>query len=251
MAERPPPLPENMRALLGAYRAHTAMPEEARERVAQRLVEPEVSTPPRSPWRWGMGAAVAAGLLLWLVAGLRADPLAPREDAVGSQAPAQASTDEGGQARVVPPPQGARRATPTTPPPTAERPDAERVPPTSPPESAPAARTPPRVRTPKATAPPDPPAASRLGEENRLIARTWSHVRAAEYDKARAQLDQHARTFAAGVLAPEREALRVIVQCLEHPEHATAALSAYERRGQTALRAKVREACRAKKTKDE
>ena len=56
-------------------------------------------------------------------------------------------------------------------------------------------------------------------------------------------LAAHAKSFPSGVLAPERRALEVIVDCLAHPEATAGKAEAYARTGRTTLLAKVRSAC--------
>lgn len=252
MAERPPALSKEALAALAAYRDATPMPEAARGRVRARLSEESRARP---GWLWVAVGALAAGLLLWGAIGISDASRVP-PDASANQAPMQAPQNSGETAAVAPTdPQSRTTRQPGVPQPSAqmapaplekleaiEPADVRRAP------ADPQHRAPPRRKTkPAPAAPPEPsPAplpASRLGAENRLIARTWEQVRTKQYAKARQALAEHASEFPAGVLAPERRALLVIVGCLQHPESAAGKADAYVAKGPSTLLAKVRAAC--------
>jgi len=257
MADEPSGLPPNLQALLGAYRETKAMPEGARARVHDRLRE-RAST--RTVWLWAGVGALAAGLAVWLGLSATGALQSFQQGVPGSQAPMQAPEHRSTTAVAdAPPPRehaAPRRTTsravvkvealepaPTEDPTTtqAELPATRRrARPTRPPEA-------------DAAAQPDPasevqPPASRLGAENRLIARTWEHVRAEQWARARASLIEHETSFPQGVLTPERRALQVIVDCLATPQDAAGKADAYASSGSTALLSKVRAACSEEKS---
>ena len=88
-----------------------------------------------------------------------------------------------------------------------------------------------------------PPVVSTLGDENRLISAAWRHVTAKAFADADTVIDEHAQRFPQGVLAPERRALRVIVDCLDGRASQTAATAFATRHPRSPLLKKVREAC--------
>ncbi len=249
MVDRPPVLSAEALAALTAYRKATPMPKAARERVHARLSA--APAPSRRGWLWAAGSAIAAGLLVW--------------GAIGVSDALQATTDAGREGSLAPmqaPPTAADTAA-NQPVQGAQPPPRSRVKPsndlapvpletletTEPPETPETAATaPPRTKRrtkplPEAApAPAIPP--SRLGVENELIARTWQQVRSQQYAKARTTLAEHASEFPAGVLAPERRALEVIVACMEHPKAAPGKADAYAAQGHSTLLAKVRSACK-------
>ena len=244
MAERPPPLSPEVRALLRGYRAAHAMPEDARARVQERLHDrsrPPNTAPRRSPWLWAGVGAVAAGLLLWGLASISGALQSNAKPDPRSEASMRSTDTQGDTARLVTPPAPESRPVPDTPAPAP-------APPLAAPDTGPEPPAPKRgsraVPRPEPRPDPEPTTpASRLGAENRLIAQTWEHVRTEQYAKAEATLAEHAKAFPAGVLAPERKALEVIVDCLAHPESAVGKADVYARSGRTTLLAKVRSAC--------
>ena len=269
MPERPPALSAEALAALISYRDATPMPEAARERVQARLSNP---APARPAWLWVGAGAIAAGLVLWGAFGL-SDAVRASADASteGSQAPMQVPQDSGETAAIIPDPDpdpAAARAERPEPRDQAPAPPPAQLPPTPPedleaaklsappdPAAAPRARTPSRRQagpaSSEATPTPAPLAPSRLGAENRLIARSWEQVRAKQYAKARGTLAEHASEFPSGVLAPERRALLVIVACLQHPESAAGKADAYAATGRSTLLSKVRSACSEEKVATE
>lgn len=258
MAERPPGLSAEALAALTAYRDATPMPDGARKRVHARLSEAGSPAVSRPGWVWIGVGALAAGLLLWGAFGIGDALQASNDSAQKHQAPMQAPHDSGDSAAIVPPAASERsKQERVVPPGVTPLPPAplEEIEPAAQPTvgSEPSVVPSPRARTrrkstPAPSTPPEPTApASRLGAENRLIARTWEQVRAKQYAKARQTLAAHATEFPSGVLSPEREALLVIVECLRHPESATGKADAYAATGRTTLLAKVRSACSEEK----
>lgn len=242
MPDQPPELPDSTRALLQAYRAERPMPHAARARVRQRLdaepvVEVRLAASKRALWI-GVAVAAAAAVVLGL-AYARPNALLATEQSAEPLAPMRASDSDTSTVhpRAVPPP-----SRPVTRPPPARPSEIPDVPEPRPSPRA-HARAKPKPRPPE-TAPAKPSPGARLGEEQRLIEQTWAAIRAQAYPRARGHLRAHAAEFAQGVLTPEREALLVIVDCLEHPEHATGKAKAYAKRGGTALLAKVRTLCK-------
>ncbi len=255
MVERPPALSPEALCALTAYRETNPMPEPARERVharlqARRTVAP---APSRPAWLWAAGGAIAAGLLVWGAIGASDALRASADDgSAPSLAPMQVPSvaDEAAQTRpiqaVSPRLEPAHELAPA---PLqvlekiAEPPQVPQTPATALPRAK-------RKENPVPAPVPTPPAlpATRLGAENQLIARTWEHVRALRYGKARETLTEHASEFPVGVLAPERRALQVIVACLEHPEAAAGRADAYAAQGHSTLLAKVRAACTREKS---
>lgn len=249
MDNDPRPLSPELRAMLGTYRDRNPMPEAAKERVHARLqAESVVAAPARGRpiWLWASVAAVAAAALLWGARSLTGSEQSPTERGSNQLAPMRANEGDGDTARVRPEPVRAPQPRATPPAPKTLAP-AEVPPPTPEPVREPPAsrRKPPQRDT---TPTPEPPPTAALGEENRLIARTWEQVRRKQYARAESTLAEHARQFPGGVLAPERKALTVIVDCLSAPDEAAGKADAYARSGQTTLLAKVRSACDEKKS---
>lgn len=249
--DEPQPLRASSQALLAAYRDARPMPTASRDRVWAAVREPGRSA--AATWLWaGVGAAAAALLLLGL-AQLGGSTATEETSGPAVQAPNEA----------VPRSESAstqrKQATPNI----AEQPDEPVVPDapleeaTEPPTAMPAVSavpTPatgpaPRKRRPRA----DKPAAaaspvSTLAEENRLIAEAWRHVASKRFAKARQATDTHARRFGKGVLAPERRAIAVIIDCLTDAPNATASAKRFiSSKGGSVLVKKVREACGEKK----
>ncbi len=259
MAKRPPALSPEALAALTAYRDATTMPDAARERGHTRLSEGETTPASRPAWVWIGVGALAAGLLLWGAFGIGDALKASTDTAERHQAPMQAPHDSGETASIEPgpAPEPAKRER-TTPPASTPLPPvpleeiesaAEPGVEAEPPVSAPPRARPHRKPRPVSQVPAEPPApSSRLGAENRLIARTWEQVRAKQYAKARQTLAEHATEFPSGVLAPERKALLIIVGCLQHPESATGKADAYAATGRNTLLTKVRSACSKEKS---
>ena len=269
MGEKPPALSPELQAMLGTYREARTMPADAKARVRDRL---RATSDGRPVWLWASVGAVAAALLLWAAASLTGSLQTTATDDPGSQAAMQATASDAEPAVAEQPPEASPARAPVhqqvdpSPPPAPEpesvEPEPESIreaapPPTAQPRPEPAtARA--KPRRPKAAATPEhEPAeaapqtpASRLGAENRLIATTWEHVRAKRYAKAKASLREHASAFPQGVLAPERRALQVIVDCLANPRAAAGKAEAYAASGRSTLLAKVRSACDAEKSAD-
>lgn len=249
MAERPARVRPELQALLQAYRATHAMPKAAKRRVHARLQE-DTAPRVRRMWPWALGA-LAAGLLVWGIVSVRGVRRSSTEQSPGSQAAMQARDSDTDAATVAPQPTVPRARTRLPTPsstPVAPLPAPEETLDAPEPETR---TTPPRrPPAPKRVVPPTEPEtqASRLGAENRLISRTWQLVRAKQFDRASATLAEHAGTFPDGVLAPERRALEVIVDCLAHPDAAAGKAEAYARSGRTTLLANIRSACKEEKT---
>ncbi|MBV1861729.1 MAG: hypothetical protein KUG77_25135 [Nannocystaceae bacterium] len=254
MAEKPPALSTDTRAVLATYRDATRMPKAARGRVHARLSETGSARP---VWLWVGVGALAAGLLLWAVVGV-SDALRANTEMSehGTQAPMQVPRDSGETAALVP----TKAPEPTTrqqiqpqpllqPDPTPLE-ELQTAAPAKPLPSAPgqSQRRPKGARPSRSVPTPGPAPASRLGAENLLITRTWEHIRSEHYSKARGTLAEHAAEFPSGVLAPERVALDVIVNCLQHRESAAGKADAYAASGRTTLLTKVRSACNEGKT---
>lgn len=264
MGDKPPALSPELQAMLGTYREAQTMPADAKARVHDRL---RATSDGRPVWLWAGVGAVAAALLLWAAASMTGALQTSAEREPGSQAAMQATASDGDTAVAAPPPEAestptrspVRREVDRPAPPDPEPASVEAEPESEPapePQPEPGARKKPRRPKPAATpepeaqpveAPPQTPA-SRLGAENRLIAKTWEHVRAKRYAKAKATLREHASAFPQGVLAPERRALQVIVDCLANPSAAAGKAQAYAASGRSTLLAKVRSACNEEKS---
>lgn len=266
MPERPRALSPEARAALATYRDAAPMPQAARDRVQARLsavpAPARRARPARRAWLWGVAGAVAASLLLWGSLEVTDALRSTADDGhTGSQAPMQALPNSADTAAI----QTHEAAdAPPGPPPPPKAPSAGIAP--APLETIgaveqratrdpPAAKAPPRARhntrpAPEAIPQPIPPTlpANRLGAENRLIASTWEQVRSKQYAKAKQTLAEHASEFPSGILAPERGALVVIVECLQHPELAAGKAEAYAAKGRSTLLAKVRSACDPRKS---
>jgi len=104
-------------------------------------------------------------------------------------------------------------------------------------------RVEPAVVEPKST---EPTRTTTLEAEMRLLARANAAMRAGQHRDALAVLDEHARDYARGQLAPEREYKRAVVLCeLGRRDEARAAADAFVRaHPRSPLRAKAEGVCR-------
>jgi hypothetical protein len=92
---------------------------------------------------------------------------------------------------------------------------------------------------------PEPEPADTLAEETRLLGRARVALAESRPKAALSILDEHARRFSAGRLAPERAALRVIALCDagRHDEGSKAAAAFLATHSGHALASRVRRAC--------
>jgi hypothetical protein len=253
MNEHPQPHDDGLspaaRVALAALRAEDDLAAAVRDRMWSRLaaaadedVPSDMSQEPAPPRRLGrgvlLGLAIAAGLTLTLIGlqrGAQPVAVAPRAGAAaygGSGATERAarasgrgdgsSTDAGSQAvggasavavpedRSDPADSGAPRSEPT---PRRKAADRGAVPGdmSRTPGTPGAAGTPDAAGTPGDVA--SSPGGSALGAEAALLQRAQTALATGAPAAALLQLEQHAREFPAGVLAPERAALRVVALC--------------------------------------
>lgn len=207
-------------AALAALRADDGeMPATARDRVWTRLERgPIAAAPVRVPWRGVViGLAIAAGLVLALASlGRGAQPIAraPRGEAArydGAAATGELAARDGG------PPTGERAAV-------VAAPATASVPETAVPEDR-SVRAVPEDRSSRAV-PEDRPRraaaaedasqaadASTLAAEAALLQRAQTALAAGDPEAALVRLGEHARGYRDGVLARERDALRVTALC--------------------------------------
>lgn len=268
----PPPLPDEARALLAAYRDDEDMPAEARRRVWRAIsAEPvDAAAPPRlqqarARWGWAVGGLFAAAAAVLLVAHLSGwEPGASTRDAIdsGHAAPDQAVIDDaGGDAALGGAP---RRASPSDRAPSSSSSSSAEVleidaEPASP-ESAPADPTPsptvadpspsvgPRASSHGSRTPSEPAAleapTSDLAAERILIAGAWRALSSGAPGRALELARSHADRFPRGMLAPEREAVRAVAACRKagapRPELATEFARAHPG---SPLIARIREVC--------
>lgn len=236
----PAALRTDAQLLLAHWREADDMPAAARARVLRRLARPTpVATPePRgNPWTWVLAVAAALALVWW------ASVQRGREAEASRHGPgSQAAAIEGGATELER--AGSRSPQPPT---IAELPPAElpTVAPPAPPSPAPTTPsvTPPRHRD---AAPPidaDPPE-STLEAERVLIAEAWQRLAAKDPAGALALVDDHARRFAEGILAPERRAVAIVARCIRGDGDAqTRAATWIAADPRSPLVARVRAAC--------
>ncbi len=229
--------PVTTRELIAGYRAIERPPEDARDRMWRALearrAQPVAPAPPRrrAPAIWlALAAALALiGLSSYLL-------LQARQDA--RTAPGALLLDQ-----PVSPPQRDLAAP-------IERREAREpsreptVAPPTPIDAPPPTDDPPRPAPPRRTRPAKPPIDPGLAELA-LIQQSNDALDAGRAKEALARVEQHAREFARGSLAEEREALRVVALCgADEPARGGRAqlafLAAYPR---SAYRERVRTAC--------
>lgn len=214
------------RDLLDAYRDHHAMPAASRARVGASLAggpggpgggEGSAIESASEPWVRGSGAVAASGWSrpalvaaagLLVAAGITLIVLGVASSARDPVARVEVSTGDP-VARV-----GAATAEPTRVPEPMPEPLAA-APPTLAfepiPESLAAAPRPrARARQPKLAPPVTVPS---LGRERELIEQAHAALAKGDTEAALAALDEHARSFASGVFAEEREGLDAITRC--------------------------------------
>lgn len=247
-SHKPDPLRPSSRALLAAYRKARPMPSAARERVWEAVQEPRRSV--AATWLWaGVGAAAAALLLLGLAQLGSSDATRDASDSA-MQAPDEA-VPQPGSTLIQPEPTPVRSdSRPAKTKPNAAPVEASLQGEPAEPVVSPARAVKPRKRRPAVDVEPAVPApkVSTLGEENRLISEAWRHVAAKQYGKARQATAEHSQRFSKGVLAPERRAIAVIVDCLtDAPKAGGRAKRFMSAKGGSVLAKKVREACGEKK----
>lgn len=246
MSERPPAPSSAARDALQHYADARRMPADVRARIEASFtpaVRPTVGRTANA--LWAAVGGLAAALVLWGIVSLQDGRRQSQRD---TQAPQEASMQA---SRTAQQPTTPRKAPSLAPQPPSQL---APVPLTKPRDSTstPSPQQESRRRAPSLDTPrspqPDTAApsidAQTLAIENRLIAATWSHVRAKQYARARHVLAEHGRRFANGVLAPEREALEVIIGCLSDPDGTRSPADTFMRaRPNSVLAKKVRQAC--------
>lgn len=232
-SRRPPELSAGSRQLLTLNRRLHDIPEAVFERGLQRcaaLQQQRTSTRVRRlATSIGVAVAVAAAVLLAV--------LAPRmlAETAADQAAPQAPYDRQPEQPVQP----------------SERPSAHGVarepdppPPPATAEAVMPAHAPPDPPAPPRKARPPEPAIDGLEHEQAVLARAAKALAEGRHADARTQLDDHARRFADGKLATEREALRMILRCsLNERDAQVAAARFVERHPEALMVAKVRARC--------
>ncbi len=252
--------PKDRATLFAAYRATSAMPDDARRRVEAALL----ATPPRKAVRTShLRLIVGTVALAFAAAGIatiriQATPAAVVREERRLEAP-HVSDHEADEQRARPhePPHRRTRAAAPRPAPALEVvPDATESrhadtdaqsddPPPRRPRPLPrraATRRPAPLAEPPTERPADGPVPSNLAHENRLLTDAWAHVTERRYAKAKASLSEHLRRFPHGVLTPERQTLAIVLDCVTKPT-AQRDLEMLERMAAPHLRSKVREAC--------
>lgn len=222
------------RRLLAHWREADDMPVAARRRVLRRLTEPRaVAAPERraNPWTW-IVAVAAALILVWWIGAPRARDARAVPAPAGEQA---AAIDDAGAD-----PSRAR----TTPAPAAVLPPAELPPPA---DATPVPQRPtPSARPRSESAVPQPSItdASTLERERVLIEQAWHAVATGDPAGALARVDEHARHFPEGVLAPERRAVAIVARCIRRDADAEARATTWlAAEPRSPLATRVRAAC--------
>lgn len=235
----PAPLRDDAARMLAHWREAEAMPRAAKRRVGRAIEDaPHRSAPrPVAAWAWAVALAAAVLLLWWGAVRLQQSP----REAHGSQA-----------ADVVTPPGPAVLDAPSDRPIPAEL--APVIPSTAPVDrdASPAAgRAPPRPAAPPDDRPsdanddrPNDDAKARSLRERELVVEAWSALASGDPDTARRRAEEHRRTFPAGALAPERDAITVIAACkLRAPDAAARARAWIDAQPRSPLVGRVRTAC--------
>lgn len=243
----PAPLRADAARMLAYWREAEGMPRATKLRVGRAIEDaPQPSAPrPVAVWAWAVALAAAVLLLWWGAVRLQQSP----REAHGSQA-----------ADVVTPQGPAVLDTPPARPIPAEL--APVIPSTAPVDvdaSPGAGRAPPRA----AIAPDDRPTNDAIGDaigdatddatgdaearslrERELVVEAWSALASGDPDTARRRAEEHRRTFPAGALGPERDAITVIAGCkLREPDAAARARAWIEAQPRSPLAGRVRTAC--------
>lgn len=265
-------LRERERELLAAYRDHHAMPAERRDRVWASLVagvppggggsalesasEPWVAAPSlaaKTSARPALiaGLLVAAGITLVVLglAGSQGDPapelaLAPESATNRSELQPEPFVEVAAPNLAAPHLAAPNLAAPNLAAPPEPTPKLAAPPEPTPKLAAPPEPTPkPRARKPIVT--PSPSPSPSLGRERELIEQAHAALAKGDTATALARLDEHARDYAEGVFAEEREALDAIVRCKAGELEAGRASAAHflARHPQAVLGARVRRAC--------
>jgi hypothetical protein len=224
-------------AALAALRAEDDLPADARARVWARLAAEEAGpsdmsfAPARQRRGWApvvLGLAIAAGVALALVG-----PGRGAKELAADTRPDAAAYDDAARA--------ARMATKIV------APAPEVVPVTSAPTPILVKEEPrrPRERPVEATPPPVPEDSSTLAAETALLQRAQAALAAGDADAALTGLGEHAKRFADGVLARERDALRVTALCAagRRAEGQAEAATFLRAHGDSLLAERVRGAC--------
>ena len=214
-------------ALLAMYREQERPSDEVKGRVWERIeANPAAAMPVGAPAatgrtaRWiGLGLAVAAALAVAVIGvGSGRSTAESSEESSPNEAALQHQTREsGGQAHEHEPagePRRRRTDKAAVPQPT---PEPEPIPEpepelTSEAEPEPALK-PTTKRRPKSTAPVEPATPETLAAETSLLRRARAALAAKNAGSCLALLSQHAKQFPTGVLAEERDALRVVALC--------------------------------------
>jgi hypothetical protein len=102
-----------------------------------------------------------------------------------------------------------------------------------------------RPRGPARASKPVPPASDALAQERQLLADAQAALQRRDLVDAHTHLDEHARRFPRGVLADEREVLRVLVLCDadRRPEALATALALLAARAAGLFLARLRGSC--------
>lgn len=222
-----PALDPSAAALLAAHRRGQAMPPAVRARVHDRIVQTcaeEHVLPFRSDGAraWAVALALAAAAVLWFAR--RENDLSEQTGDTAVMSPAYgAAATEPGDARAARAPAAEPLLDPRDSSPTTTEAEAAPAPETV---VGPAERRAPLSRKQAASGRRatigdgrgEPPASDLRGEQE-LLARGWQALAAGRADVAADDAAEHARSFPAAILGPERRALAAAAACVNDPAH--------------------------------
>jgi hypothetical protein len=203
-----------------------------RDRVVDTADEPAPQPVTRAAAAvlWMKSSALSVGIAVAALGGLHVAARVRSTTPPPAELPAIVAAPEPTSQRLDVPP----------PPPVAAIPAAP-APSTAPPPVEPIER--PAIARPRASAPAPASSTDTLAEETALLSRAKSAMDRRAYRDALVLLDEHARRFPSGMLAPERDAHRSIARCRSGERDSTIFATFTAAHPRSAYLSRVREAC--------